>query len=166
MMRRERKSTSQRRVENLLSQGKERLAQVQDFTVENTEKAYRDLIEELNIKGGQIIHPTRLALTGRTAGPGLFDVMALLGKERCLKRLLKAIEFIKTYKGRRTLSRFWLFACAKCPVLQTHCGTFRLVFAEGFFYNKLVVFLDQLLFYLIFEPVPCYNNCLGNKMAP
>ncbi len=90
-------------VENLLSQGKERLAQVQDFTVENTEKAYRDLIEELNIKGGQIIHPTRLALTGRTAGPGLFDVMALLGKERCLKRLLKAIEFIKTYKGEENI---------------------------------------------------------------
>ena len=102
MMRRKEKHYKEG-VENLLSQGKERLAQVQDFTVENTEKAYRDLIEELNIKGGQIIHPTRLALTGRTAGPGLFDVMALLGKERCLKRLLKAIEFIKTYKGEENI---------------------------------------------------------------
>jgi glutamyl/glutaminyl-tRNA synthetase len=55
------------------------LAKVEDFNIENTEKVYRDLIEELQIKGGQLIHPTRLPLTGRTATPGLFEVMTLLG---------------------------------------------------------------------------------------
>ena len=87
----------QENVVDLLSQGKEYLAAVEDFTVENTEKAYRELMAELNIKGAQIIHPTRLALTGRTMSPGLFDVMALLGKKRCMERLEKAIGFIKTY---------------------------------------------------------------------
>ena len=42
-----------------------------------------------------MIHPTRLALTGRTVSPGMFDVMVLLGKERTIERLKKAIEFIK-----------------------------------------------------------------------
>ena len=86
-------------VEELLSEGKECLAKVQVFSVGNVEKAYRDLIEKLDIKGGRIIHPTRLALTGRTAGPGLFEVMALLGKDRCLERLEQAIRFIKQYKA-------------------------------------------------------------------
>lgn len=85
-------------VETLLSKGKECLANIDVFNVENTEKAYRDLMEELNIKGGLIIHPTRLALTGRTMSPGLFDVMVLLGKKKCLERLEQAIKFIKAYK--------------------------------------------------------------------
>jgi len=88
-------------VEELLAQGYECLARVDDFTMENSERAYRDLIAELNIKGGQIIHPTRLALTGRTNSPGLFDVMALLGKEKCLERLKKAIEYIKLIKTKK-----------------------------------------------------------------
>ncbi|MDD2211782.1 MAG: glutamate--tRNA ligase [Clostridia bacterium] len=88
-------------VETLLAQGRERLAKVEDFDIENTEKAYRDLIEELQIKGGQLIHPTRLALTGRTVSPGLFEVMVLLGKERCLERLAQAIRFIKATKAEK-----------------------------------------------------------------
>lgn len=90
---------TQENVKTLLIKGKECLSRISEFNVENTEKAYRELIQELNIKGGQIIHPTRLALTGRTASPGLFDVMALLGKERCLNRIEKAIQFIKQCKN-------------------------------------------------------------------
>ena len=44
---------------------------------------------------GKVIHPTRLALTGRTVSPGMFDVMVLLGKEKTLERMHKAIEYIK-----------------------------------------------------------------------
>jgi glutamyl-tRNA synthetase len=39
-----------------------------------------------------LIHPTRVAITGRTFGPGLFDVMALLGKKKTLARLARAIN--------------------------------------------------------------------------
>ncbi|NPV89854.1 MAG: glutamate--tRNA ligase [Firmicutes bacterium] len=88
----------QKGIEALLAKCRDRLADIEVFNPENTEKVYRDLIEELSIKGGLIIHPTRLALTGRTASPGLFDVMVILGKERCLNRLDRAIRFIKAEK--------------------------------------------------------------------
>lgn len=89
---------SQEGVADLLAKGKACLANIEDFTVENTEKAYRALMDELNIKGGAIIHPTRLALTGRTMSPGLFDVIAVLGKEKCIERLEQAIKYINSYK--------------------------------------------------------------------
>jgi len=78
----------------LLTKGKQALEKASDFSVEGVEKAYRDLIDELGIKGGDIIHPTRLALSGRTVGPGLFDIISILGKEECLRRMDKAIAFI------------------------------------------------------------------------
>lgn len=79
----------------LLRQGRACLAQVAPFDAAHTEDAYRRLSDALGVKSGELIHPTRLALTGRMASPGLFDVMALLGPERCLARLDKAIAFIK-----------------------------------------------------------------------
>ena len=82
----------------LLTKGRECLNTLEEFDVESTESAYRQLMDELKIKGGIIIHPTRLALTGRTVSPGLFDVMAQLGKRKCLERLDKALEFIEKIK--------------------------------------------------------------------
>lgn len=82
-------------VPELLRQGGEALSRVQPFGVTETEAAYRKLIESLGISGGALIHPTRLALTGRTVGPGLFDVISLLGKDRCVKRLRRAAEWIE-----------------------------------------------------------------------
>ncbi len=82
-------------VADLLLKGRECLSALDHFDAESTESAYRKLMEELKIKGGLIIHPTRLALTGRTASPGLFDVMAMLGKKKCLERMEQAIKFIK-----------------------------------------------------------------------
>ena len=75
------------------------MAILEDFTEENIEKVYRELSEELQLKAGQLIHPTRLALTGRTATPGLFEVMVLLGQERCLVRMERAIKFIESAKA-------------------------------------------------------------------
>lgn len=83
-------------VADILARGRAALEQVDPFTLENTEAAYRRVIEEMGIKGGALIHPTRLALSGRTVGPGLFDIIAVLGKDKCLARLDRAIEFIKT----------------------------------------------------------------------
>jgi len=58
-----------------------------DFNVVAIEAAYRSLAAERGIRAADIIHPTRLAVSGRTAGPGLFDIMALLGKETTLRRI-------------------------------------------------------------------------------
>ena len=79
---------------DLLRKAQAGLAGAESFDAEHTEAVYQGLIAELGIKAGEIIHPTRLALTGRTVSPGLYDVMALLGKERCIARLNQAIHFI------------------------------------------------------------------------
>jgi glutamyl-tRNA synthetase len=51
------------------------------------EQQARELAEQLGIKFGQLVHPVRAVLTGTTKGPGLFDIVFLLGKQRCLQRL-------------------------------------------------------------------------------
>lgn len=78
----------------LLREAATTLAGLPEFTVAATETAYRELIEQKGIGGGELIHPTRLAITGRTIGPSLFDVMNLLGRERTLARLEQAALYI------------------------------------------------------------------------
>ena len=45
--------------------------------------------DELKVKAAELIHPTRVAISGKTVGAGLFDMMELLGREKVLKRLAK-----------------------------------------------------------------------------
>lgn len=71
---------------------RERLAALPEFTKEAAEEALRLLVEELGVKPGELIHPVRLAVTGRTVGPPLFDCLVLLGRERVLARLAKLPE--------------------------------------------------------------------------
>ncbi|MBI3332678.1 MAG: glutamate--tRNA ligase [Candidatus Omnitrophica bacterium] len=56
------------------------------------EGACRALAEELKIKAADLIHPTRVAVTGRSVGPSLFHLLGIAGKERTLKRLRQAAE--------------------------------------------------------------------------
>jgi glutamyl-tRNA synthetase len=60
-----------------------------NFSVENIEKSFRDLVGKLNIEAKTLIHPLRVALTGKTIGPGLFELIHHLGLERTKRRLLK-----------------------------------------------------------------------------
>ena len=68
------------------------LAQTEPFDVTTTEAALRALAESRGISAGKLIHPLRLALTGRGASPGIFDVAVVLGKERTLARLTRLID--------------------------------------------------------------------------
>ena len=52
----------------------------------------RAYAEEAGVKLGQVAQPLRAALTGRTTSPGLFDVMAVLGRDICLARLDAAMQ--------------------------------------------------------------------------
>lgn len=61
---------------------------------EEVETLLRGLAEKLEVKAAKLIHPTRMALTGLQVGPGLFEIMELLGKERVIERLDRAVEFI------------------------------------------------------------------------
>jgi glutamyl-tRNA synthetase len=62
------------------------------FSKQQWEEAFKQLVEEEGIKMGQLAQPVRVALTGRTASPGLFDVMEVLGRDRTLLRLRQGIE--------------------------------------------------------------------------
>jgi glutamyl-tRNA synthetase len=68
----------------------ERLEVAQVFDLATTEKVFRDIVAELGIPSGDLVHPTRLALTGNAVGPGLFETMVALGKERTIERLRTA----------------------------------------------------------------------------
>jgi len=70
----------------------QRLATLKDFTAQSIEQAFRDLVSSLNIESRDLIHPIRVALTGKTIGPGLFEVIYYLGKERTQQRLKKWIK--------------------------------------------------------------------------
>lgn len=64
-----------------------KLAAINDWSVEALEAAVRGFAEEHGLKLGQAAQPLRAALTGRAMSPGLFDVMAVLGREETLARL-------------------------------------------------------------------------------
>ena len=62
------------------------------FSKQRWEEAFKKLVEEEGMKLGQLAQPVRVALTGRTASPGLFEVMEVLGRERTLSRLRRGME--------------------------------------------------------------------------
>ncbi len=72
----------------------EELACLDDFTAARVEEVLRDLAQRLEIVAAKLIHPTRLAVSGRSFGPGLFELMEVLGKETVIRRLQKAIRFL------------------------------------------------------------------------
>jgi glutamyl-tRNA synthetase len=63
------------------------LAVVQPWTPEATEQAVRTFAERKGLKLGGIAQPLRAALTGRTTSPGIFEVLAVLGKAESLARI-------------------------------------------------------------------------------
>ena len=65
---------------------------VDDWSAPALETAYRALAERLEVKTGQLFGAMRVAVTGRTAAPPLFDTLSVLGKERCVARLRAALE--------------------------------------------------------------------------
>jgi len=75
-----------------LSELKELLAGLSDFTAAEIEKIFHSYAEKHGLKLGSIAQPVRVAITGSTASPGLFEVLEIVGKNKALKRLAKAIE--------------------------------------------------------------------------
>jgi glutamyl-tRNA synthetase len=78
-----------------------RLAELDRWEAPALEASLRALAEELEVKPGQIFGAglLRVAVTGRTVGPPLFETMALLGRERCLRRIEHAITLLREQAG-------------------------------------------------------------------
>ena len=70
------------------------LEKVADFTESALEDAFKAVMERTGLKLGKIAQPVRVALTGRTASPGIFEITEIIGKKQVLSRLQSAIKFI------------------------------------------------------------------------
>ena len=70
----------------------EHLVNLSRFDHHSTEQAFRAVVTKLDIKAGDLVHPVRVALTGKTIGPGLFETMTVLGQEKTVQRLQEAFE--------------------------------------------------------------------------
>jgi glutamyl-tRNA synthetase len=77
---------------DLLGRFREMLAQAEPFTAERLEPLTHEFVESNGIKIGDIVHAVRVAVTGKAVGFGLFETLAILGRERCLVRIGRTIE--------------------------------------------------------------------------
>jgi len=68
-----------------------RLAEAEPFESAALEEILRAFVEAEGIKTGDVIHAIRVAVTGKSTGPGLFDCLAILGRKRCLVRIDRAL---------------------------------------------------------------------------
>jgi len=87
-------STTIRIVASFLS----KLESIEEYSAHSIEDAVRSYAEENHLKARHIIHPLRLFITGKQGGPGLFETMELVGKERCLKRIRRLVN---EFEGRQ-----------------------------------------------------------------
>jgi glutamyl-tRNA synthetase len=80
---------------NVLETASRELGELPAFTEEALEIVLRPMAEELELKTGQLFGTLRSAVTGREIAPPLFQTMAVLGKERCLKRMQEALVLLE-----------------------------------------------------------------------
>ena len=69
-----------------------RLANKDDFSAATLEKFARELAVEKGLKNGQIFHPLRVSISGRTQGPSLFHMMEVFGRQETVRRINVCIE--------------------------------------------------------------------------
>ncbi len=74
-----------------LTQARAALAGVEPFDAETVEAALRDLVQRTGLKPGKVFQPVRVALAGQTVSPGIFETLALLGREESLARIDRAL---------------------------------------------------------------------------
>jgi glutamyl-tRNA synthetase len=79
-----------------LAAARDALAQAEPFTVENVETALRDVVRSRGSKPGAVFQPVRVAIAGSTVSPGIFESVALLGREEALERIDRALERAKS----------------------------------------------------------------------
>jgi len=87
------------RLAEWVSSLKERIARLDRCDAQTLEATLRGLAEEGGIRAAKLIHAVRLALTGFTVGPSLFELMEVLGRERIVRRLEKAISTLSKWQA-------------------------------------------------------------------
>jgi glutamyl-tRNA synthetase len=84
--------TSRERARELLDACVSRIESIDVFEAAGLEAPLRALAEDMSVKTGDLFGLLRVAVTGRTASPPLFETMAVVGRDRCLKRVRSAVE--------------------------------------------------------------------------
>jgi glutamyl-tRNA synthetase len=80
----------------LLASVRDALSAVNRWEPAILEDALRALAEERSVGAGKLFQPLRVALTGLTVSPGIFDVLALLGRDRALSRIDDALAYLRS----------------------------------------------------------------------
>ena len=83
----------------LLQGFRDELSTVEPFTAERLEQSLHAFVERHGIKIGDIVHAVRVAVTGKAVGFGLFDTLAILGRQRSLTRIDRALELAAKAHG-------------------------------------------------------------------
>jgi glutamyl-tRNA synthetase len=73
---------------------REALAKLEPFEPDSIGNTLKSVAQESGVKTGVLVHPTRLACCGNTAGPSLYHLLAILGKQRALARIDRALAFV------------------------------------------------------------------------
>lgn len=80
-----------------LEQLSRRYAALPAFDIDPLDEALRQLAEELGVKAGVLIHPTRMALSASKTGPPLFDLVAAMGRQATLRHLAHFVAFLREH---------------------------------------------------------------------
>jgi glutamyl-tRNA synthetase len=75
-----------------LARAREALAGVEPFDQDGVERALRELVDDLGVKGKDVFQPVRVAISGSTVSPGIFESVALLGRDETLRRIDSALS--------------------------------------------------------------------------
>ncbi len=80
---------------SILKTSAERIEVLEPYTHEGLENVFKLIMEETGLKFGKIAQPLRVAITGTTVSPGIFEMLLVLGRGKTIKRIKKALEFIQ-----------------------------------------------------------------------
>ncbi len=80
---------------DILNEFAEQLEKLETYSKETIETTLSELAVAKDIKKGKLIHPTRLAVSGVPSGPGLYDLLLVLGQDVVVERMKKAAEYIQ-----------------------------------------------------------------------
>ncbi|MDX6642585.1 MAG: glutamyl-tRNA synthetase [Solirubrobacteraceae bacterium] len=75
-----------------LQRSRDALAQAEPFDADQIEQALRGVVDDSGVKAGQVFQPVRVAIAGTTVSPGIFESLAVLGREETLRRIDRALE--------------------------------------------------------------------------
>ena len=77
----------------------QKLGKLADFSETRVQQTFAEVLEQTGLSMGKLAQPVRVALTGSTVSPGIHEVIAVLGKERTLKRLNAALQRLGSYNS-------------------------------------------------------------------